>query len=167
MKQSLTKLHSGQQGFTLLEVLVAVVVLSIGLLGLAGLQASGLAQNNTAYQRTQATLLAYDMLDRMRANYEGVRLGYYNNFTAGTQNDPGCITSGCSVQQIANYDNYSWGVRLGNTLPTGKGKISGAGLNSNFTITVMWDQDRTGATGTNCSGNTQTDLTCIEISSRI
>jgi len=167
MKLSNRHRHSSQTGFTLLEVLVAVVVLSIGLLGLAGLQASGLAQNNTAYQRTQATLLAYDMLDRMRANYDGVRLGYYNSVAAGSATDPGCITQGCTVQQLATYDNYSWGIRLTQALPSGYGTVLGNGLNSTFTITVMWDQDRTGATGRGCSGNTQSDLTCLTISSQI
>jgi len=57
-----------QSGFTLLEVLVAILVLSIGLLGLAGLMASSIRNNHSAYQRTQATWLAYDMIDRMRVN---------------------------------------------------------------------------------------------------
>ena len=167
MKTSRTRYQANQQGFTLLEVLVAVVVLSIGLLGLAGLQASGLAQNNNAYQRTQATLLAYDMLDRMRANFDGVRLGYYNDVSAGSATDPNCILSGCTVQQIATYDNASWGDSLSTTLPSGFGTVSGSGLGSTFTITVMWDQDRTGATGHDCSGDTQNDLTCLSISSQI
>lgn len=167
MKRSIKLHQSAQNGFTLLEVLVAVVVLSIGLLGLAGLQASGLSQNNTAYQRTQATLLAYDMLDRMRANFEGVRLGYYNDFTGSSQTDPNCFSTGCTVQQLAQYDNYAWGKQLSDTLASGHGTVSGGGLNTTFTITVMWDQDRTGVTGTACSGDTKTDLTCLKIYSQI
>ncbi len=57
-----------QYGFSLLEVLIALLVLSIGLLGLAGLQTLGLKFNMQSYQRTQAALLAYDIVDRMRAN---------------------------------------------------------------------------------------------------
>jgi len=168
MKPSPIKCRTTQTGFTLLEVLVAVVVLSVGLLGLAGLQATGLAQNNTAYQRTQATLLAYDILDRMRANYEGVRLGYYDSFTGGTQTDPGCITStGCTVAQLYEYDNWAWGAKIASTLPSGVGMVSGSGLYSTFTIKVMWDQDRTGVTGTGCSGDSTIDLTCLSISSEI
>jgi len=167
MKPFRLKRNARQHGFTLLEVLIAVVVLSIGLLGLAGLQASGLAQNNTAYQRTQATLLAYDMLDRMRANYDGVRLGYYNDIEAGSASDPGCISSGCTVQQLSAYDINSWSQLLTLRLPSGYGTVTGSGLNSTFEITVMWDQDRTGATGVDCSGDTSVDLTCLKISSQI
>lgn len=163
----LTHSKMTQQGFTLLEVLVAVVVLSIGLLGLAGLQATGLSQNNSAYQRTQATLLAYDMLDRLRANYEGVRQGYYNDMTAGTETDPACISTGCTVLQLSKYDNFHWGQELTTYLPSAVGKVTGSGLNSTFEITVMWDQDHTGATGTNCSRDTSVDLTCLKISSQI
>lgn len=56
-----------QTGFTLIEILVTVIVLSIGLLGLAGLQATSFKFNSTAYQRSQATSLAYDIADRIRA----------------------------------------------------------------------------------------------------
>ena len=61
------------RGFTLLEILIAVGVLSIGLLGIAGLQALGQRSNHSAYLRSQATALAYDMIDRMRANKAGVQ----------------------------------------------------------------------------------------------
>ncbi|HLE93281.1 MAG TPA: type IV pilus modification protein PilV, partial [Sulfuricaulis sp.] len=56
------------RGFSLIEVLVALLVLSIGLLGLAALQTTSLQYNTGSYFRTQATFLAYDIIDRMRAN---------------------------------------------------------------------------------------------------
>jgi len=55
-------------GFTLIEVLIAVLVLGIGLLGVAGLQSVALSMNQGSYVRTQATVLARDIADRMRAN---------------------------------------------------------------------------------------------------
>ena len=61
-----------EHGFSLIEVLVALLVLAIGLLGLAALQAQGLRFNHDAYVRTQATHLAYDIIDRMRANNTNV-----------------------------------------------------------------------------------------------
>ena len=61
-----------QSGFTLLEIMVAIVVLSLGLLGLAGLQAASLRNNQTAYYRSIATQQAYDIADRLRANLAGV-----------------------------------------------------------------------------------------------
>ena len=68
-------------GFSIIEVLVALLVLAIGLLGLAALQAQGLRFNHDAYVRTQATHLAYDIIDRMRSNRA--------NAAAYTAGDPG------------------------------------------------------------------------------
>lgn len=65
------------RGASLIEVLVAVVVLSLGLLGLAGLQMTSLRSNHSAYLRSQATLLAYDLTDRMRADCSGMGAGRY------------------------------------------------------------------------------------------
>ena len=159
-----------QSGFTMLEVLVAIVVLAFGLLGLAGLQADGLRNNASAYKRSQATLMAYDMLDRMRANPQGVANGDYDALLETTPTDPDCIsdmTNGCSIAQMAQHDAYEWSDTLARELPLGQGRVTGSGAGSVFTITVMWDDNRTGATGTNCSGDPQVDLTCFSISSII
>jgi len=156
-----------QHGFTLMEVLISVVVLSIGLLGLAGLQINGLKNSNGSYQRSQANLLANEIIDRIRANRTGLTAGYYNSLLSNTPSDPGCITSGCTVQQIAQYDEFLWSTELANRLPSGTGKVTGAGVDSVFTVTVMWDEDRTGATGTNCGGNTSVDLTCFVMSTTL
>ena len=63
------------RGFTLLEILVALLVLSIGLLGLAGLQTFSLRNNHSAFLRSQAVVLAYDALDRLRSNRDQAMLG--------------------------------------------------------------------------------------------
>lgn len=65
-------------GFTLLEILVAILILSIGLLGLASLQASGLRSNHSGYLRSKATIFAYEMADRLRANRATAIAGNYN-----------------------------------------------------------------------------------------
>jgi type IV pilus assembly protein PilV len=67
-----------QAGATLIEVLVAVLILSIGLLGIAGLQARALQNNQSAFERSQAVMLSYFMLDAMRANVDAARAGDYN-----------------------------------------------------------------------------------------
>ena len=68
MKQSAPRVRYA--GFSLLEVLVALVILSVGLLGLARMQSTGLRQNNSAYFHSQATTLAYAILDRIRVNLD-------------------------------------------------------------------------------------------------
>lgn len=157
-------LHSIRQaGFTLIEVLIALIVLSIGLLGLAGMQLGGLRSNTDAYHRTQATLLAYEMADRMRANMAGVRNGNYNNITSTKPADPGCISTGCNVEQLGRHDTFAWLAGLQNTLPAGRGTVAvSAADNAVFIITVMWDEARSGATGESCSGAVG-ELQCLSV----
>jgi len=128
--QPLDARHS-MRGFTLLEVLVAIVVLSIGLLGLAGLMASSLKNSHSAYQRTQATWLAYDALDRMRANRQVAMAGGYNLALGAT---PG-------GSALAAIDLGEWDAALANTLPAGKGSIAVAAGGA-VKIVVQWNDAR-------------------------
>lgn len=136
-----------QTGFTLVEVLVALVILSVGLLGLAGLHLNGLRNNESAYLRSQATLQAYDMVDRMRANLAGLEAGGYNAIT-GPVSDPGCISAGCTPLQIAAYDAFQWNTANAGLLPSGSGTVTGTGAGSVFTVTVAWDDNKSGSADT-------------------
>ena len=114
-------------GFTLLEVMVAAVVLSVGLLSLAGLQVIGLRTGHSSYLRTQATIQSYDIIDRMRANEFGVRDGNYNQPTqagsAGTE-DTNCETvNGCSTAAMAAHDLFRWNQAIADVLPGGVGVV--------------------------------------------
>ncbi|MFT7413976.1 MAG: type IV pilus assembly protein PilV, partial [Methylophagaceae bacterium] len=134
-----------QMGFTLLEVLITLVILAIGLLGLASLQTTSIKSNYSAYHRSQATFGAYDIIDRMRSNNNSIG-NYLTSFMAPTiaVAQAGCsITSGCSSAQMAQNDLFEWNTILVNTLPAGAGTITLAG--SIYTITVNWDDDRNGA----------------------
>lgn len=129
-----------QSGFTLLEVLVAIIVLAVGLLGLASLQATGLRFNQVAHQRTQATNMAYDMVDRMRNNRLAARDGDYN----ATFPDPApTCTQELELDQgsVAARDIAAWHNALACILPSGNGEIT---VNNNdiATITVRWDDSR-------------------------
>jgi len=149
------------RGFSMVEILVTIFILSIGLLGLAGLQATGLKNNQSAFLRTVAMQQAYDMADRIRANPMGKDAGDYDTLS-GTGSDPGCISSGCTPAQMAQYDKYAWNTDNAAALPTGQGTVTRSG--NMFTVTLMWDDDHTGATGTSCSGDTSVDLTCFTLS---
>ena len=130
----LTRRH--QQGFTLMEVLVAVIVLAIGLLGLAGLQATGLKSNHSAYLRSQATHLAYDVADRMRANRTAARSGDYDI-------DLGDTASGSTM---AATDLIAWKNSVTQLLPSGDGSVAVA--DDIAVIIIQWDDTRAGGSAT-------------------
>jgi len=109
---------SNQSGFSLLEVLIALLILSIGLLGIAGLQVTSKRTNFEAIQRTTATMLALEMIERMRAN--AGELDLYTNTGAGRTFDihPGGVTgvgtdancdgTDCTAVELAEYDLRQW-----------------------------------------------------------
>jgi type IV pilus assembly protein PilV len=127
-------------GFTLVEVLVGMAILAIGLLGLASLQAVSLRSNASSQFRTQATNLAYSIVDAMRVNRTAALAGNYN--TAIPTTLPGCPTSVVTLTgSIAQRDLAVWIDALACTLPQGTGSIARVGATV-FTITVQWDDTR-------------------------
>jgi type IV pilus assembly protein PilV len=164
-----------QQGFTMVEVLIAVLVMAIGLLGLAGLQLTSLQSNQSAYHRSLATMAAMEIADRMLAN--GGQLASYETGLGAPSSASSCVGSSCGPSSMASYDLAQWKCSLGKhnndgtcqalgvtgELPEGDGQIVDDGTGQ-YTITIMWDDERTGATGTNCGGDPETDLTCFTLS---
>jgi type IV pilus assembly protein PilV len=129
-------------GFTLVEVLVALVVLSIGLLGVAALQMVGLKGNLSASFRTQASYLADDILDRMRANYTAAR-GLQYQLTLGA-------TAPAGADPTAVADVTAWVAEL-QTLPSGQGSISVNATTNIATVTIKW-LDTRGGDVSECTG---------------
>lgn len=140
--------HKSERGFSMLEVLIAILVISFGLLGLAGLQIVSLKSNQTASQRTLATQQAYDMADRIRANRPGMLAGKYDNIS-GAGSDPGCIASACLAADMALYDLFAWNAANAALLPEGSGTVSGS-KSTFFTVTVSWTE-KCSAGETGCS----------------
>jgi type IV pilus assembly protein PilV len=146
-------------GFTLVEVLVSLVILAIGLLGIAKLMLFSSHSNDSAYLRSQATALAYEILDDMRANrQEAISAGSYNTAAAVPAVAPGalCVGLGSCINptQVALYDLYQWGLHLNansgvappGALPNGQGTVTTAtvltptlGTQTTVTIVVSWD----------------------------
>lgn len=153
-----------QRGVSLLEVLISIVIFSSALIGLAGLQSTGLRDNHVAYMRTQAIQLAQEMADRMRANLDGVRAGHYDNL-AGPAAIQSCVYSsaGCSAGEIAEHDAAEWLQAITVNLPENStGRVLRTG--DFFTISVIWDGALLGGgAGTGCSGDPTVDMSCYQL----
>jgi type IV pilus assembly protein PilV len=136
-----------QGGFTLLEVLIALLVLSIGLLGIGKMMMLSARANDSAYMRSQATALAYTMLDAMRANRAAaISQGYDTSQVAPAKMACATAAPGCTSGQVAQNDTFLWNQTLATALPNGAGTVvtvtapdvqTGAS-NMTATITVTW-----------------------------
>ena len=154
-----SKNHKRQRGVSLVESMIALLIISIGLLGIAGLQITSIKQNNSALQHSQAVWIGYNIADRIRANFgEFDRYAGIDTSTSYTQD---CQTSACTAPQMVTSDASEWKVLVEN-LPAGRGIISSPSA-AELVIAVMWDDEGTGATGTNCGPNPAVDLTCYTV----
>lgn len=178
------QLRRRRAGLSLIEVMVAVLVLAIGLLGIAGLQAAALANNLAAYQYSQALTMAQALIERMRANRQGVLEGHYllpaDQAPSPPALDCGDGRSRCSPEQQAHWDLAIVSARLateeteagagadagpGVLLPGGRLSVAceaGCGGKDLRVVTVYWDAARSGATGTDCSGG-RGQLHCLRL----
>lgn len=122
-----------QRGVGMIEVLVTVLIIAIGLLGLASLQVASMKNTNNAHYRALATIYAYDMVERMRSNPDGVKAGQYNGLTV---NGKETKCTGCTAIQL---DTSEWGQALGAAFPDGvAGRVVQNG--NNYQITIAWNE---------------------------
>lgn len=133
-------------GFTLIEILIAVLVLSVGVLGLISMESLALRSNQTAYHRSQATILAYDLADRIRANRGELSSTYETSFPEGAAPSSVASCSGvstaCDSVALAQDDLYQWYQKVEKVLPSVS--LSVTSLSPNVTIELQWDGDRSG-----------------------
>jgi type IV pilus assembly protein PilV len=133
------------RGFTLIEALVALVVLSIGMLGIAALYVEGLRASRAALVRTEAVTLATDMADRIRANRDA---GAAYEGAAAVAADADCEAggAGCTPAELAAHDLFIWGEAIGDALPGGSGSVTHLDLDPNdgtppvYEVTVTWTE---------------------------
>lgn len=156
------KLIYKQSGLSLIESMVALLVISIGLLGIAALQINALKQNSSALWHSQAVLSAQNMADRIRANQDEM----INYVGIDTENDydMDCIDQACNASDMRLADATDWNTLL-SSLPAGRGIIRST-VALQLDIIVMWDDEGTGATGTACGNDTDVDLTCYTVTMR-
>jgi len=145
-----------QRGIGMIEVLIAVLVVSIGFLGMAALQAKALSTNNSAMARSMATIATYSILDAMRADIVNAKAGSYNTtVTAGS------CSSTSAGNALATTQLQAWCTELGNALggvATTTGNIS-CTVVGDCTVTIQFDDSRAGKAGTTGDTGTQTVVT--------
>ena len=142
------------RGFTMLEVLMAIMVITFGLLGLASLYINTLKSTAGSNLRSVATQQAYDISDRIRANRLGLNSGFYNN-QQGQLNAACFTTTGCTTQQMAQMDIFAWNELNATSLPGGVGMVCTDSTpndgvpaapacdnapNASYVIKVWWDE---------------------------
>lgn len=159
--------HTKQAGISMIEMLVTLVIISIGLLGIAALQSRGQLATQGAYIVTQAVTQGANIMDKMRANRICARddllstspnagicggVGY-----ATTPSAADCVANACSPAQLRDFDLNQWNAELARTLPNGSGTIAipnppaNGDTNVTYLITITWtlkdvEQDEGGST---------------------
>jgi type IV pilus assembly protein PilV len=126
----------------MLEVLIAVLVVSIGFLGMAALQAKALSTNNSAMARSMATVASYSILDAMRTDLTAAESGAYNTTVTAS----GCPDAG---KTLASVQLKQWCGQLGDALgavDTTQGTINCSNT-ADCTVTIQFDDSRAGAGG--------------------
>ncbi|MGM0517416.1 MAG: type IV pilus modification protein PilV [Pseudomonadota bacterium] len=154
---TMTRKH--HEGFSLVEVLVALVVLSIGVLGVAALHATALKNNSSSYVRSQMTLAAYDLADRMRANRQAALDGEYDAISGAEHAACEGAAPGCTAKEMAEHDVWAWKDHLTDIVPdatgivcrdsspndgSGTGSASCDGTGDIRAIKIWWQDDDDG-----------------------
>jgi type IV pilus assembly protein PilV len=127
--------RKAQRGTTLIETMVALLVLSVGLLGVAALQLTSLRNNRGAHLRSQAQVMAYDIADRMRANRNVALTNGYNIALGATPS---------ASDPLALLDLQRWRESVSTTLPAGDGSVAIVGGTNVVVITIRWADTTTG-----------------------
>lgn len=135
--------NNGTRGFSLIEVLIALIVMSVGMLGIAGLYVHGMQAGRTSLFRHHAVALAGDVADRVRANPMGTN-SYADNGTAAAP-AKSCLLEACTPAEMAASDKYFWDQQAGNTLPDGDVTVvyeasTGAGDPATYTVAISWNE---------------------------
>lgn len=135
----------GQRGTTLIETMVALLVLSIGLLGIAAMQMSGLFNNRSGYERSQAVMLADEILERIRVNPSAAAAGDYNTAVGTGEAAPTGLCLGaaadCTPAQLAAEDLGLWKQRLDAILAGGDGAVQVTVVGAvprSAQVTIQW-----------------------------
>lgn len=142
-------------GFSLIEVLISLIILSVGLLGIAAMVSESLKSKDSSYYRSQALDYAAAIVDRMRANRSMATANAYDVNFNGTGSNAGaptdyCTTTACSSSQLASVDLVEWQTEIGAALPafsdgtlaSGQIVTTTVGQMTQVNVTVQWNDSR-------------------------
>lgn len=153
MLKTIQVFYSKHSGISLIEVMAALLVLTIGVLGMVGLQSKSLQHNHVAYLRSQAVIIGNDMMDRIRVNRSLAEVGndYVVNLGELTTEQclpaaypNACETGTCTPAQIAEYDIRQWKFQMACLLPDSDGSIVIENSDSGrlFVISMQFNESR-------------------------
>lgn len=145
---------TAQQGFSMMEILVTLVIVAVALLGTAGLQAHALKTAKGSEFRNQAIFLSADIVERMEANKAEAVAGNYAVAAGAGAISSACVTGACAGGALTAYDLANWQAAVA-TLPSGKGSITltTAGNPATYTILVSWVDRATNQTSTGAAAS--------------
>ena len=117
--------NKSQRGITLLESLIAIVVMALGILGIVGVQMRTLADTQTTVRRAQAIRLIEDLSERMKVNPNSLAdiSGYVTDWSNTPTSSVDCKTSTCNHSDLANYDTAQWKASVTSMLPNGDANV--------------------------------------------
>ena len=131
-----------QSGLGMIEILITVLVLAIGILGVASTQVVSLQMNSQSQSRSQAVLLAEDLLDRIRANSDNLGAYALAQDDAQGANGGDCATSFVPANAtVAANDIAAWENSLACLLPEAERTVTVDPLTNVVTVTIDWDQN--------------------------
>ena len=151
------KLVKHHRGTTLLEMMIALFVMGVGLMGVLGMQTQSIRFNHQAYSYSQAVFLAQDIMESIRANKNsatGYKIGLGDSATAST--NCSAANANCSHAQLKDWDIKQWQEKVSKRLPGGQGAIAYDA--TTYTVTIEFDLIRTDQEGsTPVSENSKSD----------
>jgi len=128
-----------QTGASLVEILVTVIISMIGLLGLAALQNTSIKMSYDSYVRSQANFLAYDLIDRIRANKDAGEGAYVIDDDAALAQKDCYANDNCSVTDMLTFDLYNWRNQARELLPDAKVRVTYDASQQLYSMVINWD----------------------------
>jgi type IV pilus assembly protein PilV len=158
----------------MIEVLVSALILVVGILSVAAMQVTALKNLQSSGNYGVASMMANDIADRMWVNCaQALANGYNHNSLPGAE-PRDCVAGTCTAAEMAAHDVYDWqrqlqgyvtdsDVEVPEKLPAGQGSVAQVGGTGSYLITLQWDDDRSGSTGTTCPPADEDDLECYTV----